>query len=227
MGIIKNRKIENKVIGVLWILFFVAILSVALIFVLISNGKIGYMPPIEELENPKDKFATEIYSADMKVIGNYHQSQGNRVYIEYQDISPNLINALIATEDIRFYNHSGIDLRALARAVVKGVLGVGTAGGGSTITQQLAKQLYSPSADNKLERLFQKPIEWVIALKLERFYTKKEIIKMYFNKFDFLYNAVGIQSAASVYFSTTPNNLKIEEAAMLVGMLKNPALYNP
>ncbi len=227
MGIIKNRKIENKVIGALWILFVVAILAVTLIFVLISNGKIGYMPPIEELENPKDKFATEIYSADLKVIGNYHQSQGNRVYVEYQDISPNLINALIATEDIRFYNHSGIDLRALARAVVKGVLGVGTAGGGSTITQQLAKQLYSPSADNKLERLFQKPIEWVIALKLERFYTKKEIIKMYFNKFDFLYNAVGIQSAASVYFSTTPNNLKIEEAAMLVGMLKNPALYNP
>ena len=185
------------------------------------------MPPIEELENPKDKFASEIYSSDLKVIGNYHQSQANRVYVDYQDMSPVLIDALIATEDERFYDHSGIDIRALARAVVKGVFGGGTAGGGSTITQQLAKQLFSPSADSKIERLFQKPIEWVIALKLERFYTKKEIIKMYLNKFDFLYNAVGIQSAATVYFSTTPDKLKTEEAAMLVGMLKNPALYNP
>ena len=227
MGIIKNRKIENKIIKSLWLLFLAGVVSVVIIFILIANGLIGYMPPIEELENPKDKFASEIYSSDLKVIGNYHQSQANRVYVDYQDISPVLIEALIATEDERFYDHSGIDIRALARAVVKGVMGVGTAGGGSTITQQLAKQLFSPSADSKMERLFQKPIEWVIALKLERFYTKKEIIKMYLNKFDFLYNAVGIQSAASVYFSTTPDKLKTEEAAMLVGMLKNPALYNP
>ena len=227
MGIIKNKKIENKIIVSLWSLLAIGVISLIIIFILISNGKIGYMPPIEELENPKDKFASEIYSADLKVIGNYHQSQANRVYVDYQDISPNLIDALIATEDVRFYEHSGIDLRALARAVVKGVFGGGTAGGGSTITQQLAKQLYSPSADSKIERLFQKPIEWVIALKLERFYTKEEIIKMYLNKFDFLYNAVGIQSASTVYFSTTPDKLKIEEAAMLVGMLKNPALYNP
>ena len=227
MGIIKNRKIENKIIKSLWLLFLLGVVSVVIIFILISNGLIGYMPPIEELENPKDKFASEIYSSDLKVIGNYHQSQANRVYVDYQDMSPVLIQALIATEDERFYDHSGIDIRALARAVVKGVIGVGTAGGGSTITQQLAKQLFSPSADSKMERLFQKPIEWVIALKLERFYTKKEIIKMYLNKFDFLYNAVGIQSAASVYFSTTPDKLKTEEAAMLVGMLKNPALYNP
>ena len=204
MGIIKNRKIENKIIKSLWLLFLLGVISVVIIFILISNGLIGYMPPIEELENPKDKFASEIYSSDLKVIGNYHQSQANRVYVDYQDMSPVLIQALIATEDERFYDHSGIDIRALARAVVKGVIGVGTAGGGSTITQQLAKQLFSPSADSKMERLFQKPIEWVIALKLERFYTKKEIIKMYLNKFDFLYNAVGIQSAASVYFSTTP-----------------------
>ena len=227
MGIIKNRELENKIIKWLWILFGVGIITVVIVFVLIANGKIGYMPPIEELENPKDKFASEIYSSDLKVIGNFHQSQANRVYVDYQDISPVLIEALIATEDERFYEHSGIDIRALVRAIVKGVSGVGTAGGGSTITQQLAKQLFSPSADSKIERLFQKPIEWVIALKLERFYTKKEIIKMYLNKFDFLYNAVGIQSAASVYFSTTPDKLKTEEAAMLVGMLKNPALYNP
>ena len=227
MGIIKNKNIENKIIKSLWLLFVAGIVSVVIVFILIANGKIGYMPPIEELENPKDKFASEIYSSDLKVLGSYHQSQGNRVYVDYQDISPNLINALIATEDERFYEHSGIDIRALVRAVVKGVFGGGTAGGGSTITQQLAKLLFSPGADNKMERLLQKPIEWVIALKLERFYTKKEIIKMYLNKFDFLYNAVGIQSAASVYFSTTPDNLKVEEAAMLVGMLKNPAYYNP
>ena len=179
MGIIKNKQLEKKIIMWLWSLFGVGIVAIILLFVLISNGKIGYMPPIEELENPKDKFATEIYSSDLKVIGSYHQSQGNRIYVDYQDISPNLINALIATEDVRFYSHSGIDIRALFRAVVKGVLGVGTAGGGSTITQQLAKQLFSPGADNKLERLFQKPIEGVIALKLERVYTKKEIPKFY------------------------------------------------
>lgn len=227
MGIIKNRKTENRIIKILWAIFIAGILTVISLFYLISNGKIGYMPPIEELENPKDNFASSIYSSDLQVIGNFHQSQGNRVYVDYNEISPNLINALIATEDVRFHSHSGIDFRALVRAVVKGVFGGGTAGGGSTITQQLAKQLFSPGADNKLERLFQKPIEWVIALKLERFYTKNEIIKMYLNKFDFLYNAVGIQSAAKVYFSTTPDKLKIEEAAMLVGMLKNPALYNP
>lgn len=227
MGIIKNKKAESNIIKILWALFAFAIVAILLLFFLISKGYIGYMPPIEELENPKDKFATEIYSADLKVLGNYHQSQGNRVYVDYQDISPNLVNALIATEDVRFYEHSGIDFRALARAIFKRFFVGGSAGGGSTITQQLAKQLYSPEAGNQIERLFQKPIEWVIALKLERFYTKKEIIKMYLNKFDFLYNAVGIQSASSVYFSTTPDKLKIEEAAMLVGMLKNPALYNP
>ncbi|MBQ7818949.1 MAG: transglycosylase domain-containing protein, partial [Bacteroidales bacterium] len=227
MGIIKNKKTESNIIKILWALFAFIVVAVILLFFLISKGYVGYMPPIEELENPKDKFATEIYSADLKVLGNYHQSQGNRVYVDYQNISPNLVNALIATEDVRFYEHSGIDFRALARAIFKRLFVGGSAGGGSTITQQLAKQLYSPEAGNQIERLFQKPIEWVIALKLERFYTKKEIIKMYLNKFDFLYNAVGIQSASSVYFSTTPDKLKVEEAAMLVGMLKNPALYNP
>ncbi|MEG1574687.1 MAG: transglycosylase domain-containing protein, partial [Bacteroidales bacterium] len=195
---------------------------------LISKGCIGYMPPVEELENPKDKFASEIFSSDMKVLGNYYQSQGNRVYVDYQDISPNLVNALISTEDERFYQHSGIDFMAIGRAVFKRMLLMGkSAGGGSTITQQLAKQLFSPSVENKLERLFQKPIEWVIALQLERFYTKEEIIKMYLNKFDFLYNAVGVQSAAAVYFSTTPDKLTIEESAMLIGMCKNPSYFNP
>lgn len=219
---------QTRIVKILWRLFFIVIIAVALIFILIARGCIGYMPPIEELENPKDKFASEIYSSDMVVLGNYYQSQGNRVYTDYQDISPTLVNALVATEDVRFYDHSGIDFKALARAVFKRLLFMGeSAGGGSTITQQLAKQLYSPNAENKIERLFQKPIEWVIAIQLERFYTKEEIIKMYLNKFDFLYNAVGVQSAAAVYFSTTPDKLKTEESAMLVGMCKNPSYYNP
>lgn len=152
----------------------------------------------------------------------------NRVFVGYNDLSPNIINALIATEDVRFAEHSGIDAYALTRAVVKrGILMQKNAGGGSTITQQLSKQLYSPSADNVMERLFQKPIEWVIAVKLERYYTKEEILTMYLNKFDFLNNAVGIKTAAFTYFGCEPKDLKIEEAATLVGMCKNPSLYNP
>lgn len=224
----KRVKGASKYVKIIWGCFIGGLLLVAAIFIMISEGMIGYMPPIEELENPKDKFATEIYTSDMKVLGNYYQSQGNRVYTDFQDISPNMIDALIATEDARFYEHSGIDLKALVRAVVKrSLLFDKSAGGGSTITQQLAKQLFSPSADSWVERLFQKPIEWVIALKLERFYTKEEIIKMYLNKFDFLYNAVGIQSAAMVYFSKTPAELNIQEAATLVGMCKNPSYFNP
>ena len=146
----------------------------------------------------------------------------------YNDLSPHIINALIATEDVRFAEHSGIDAIALFRAVVKrGILMQKNAGGGSTISQQLSKQLYSPSADNIMERLFQKPIEWVIAVKLERYYTKEEILSMYLNKFDFLNNAVGIKTAAYTYFGCEPKDLKIEEAATLVGMCKNPSLYNP
>ena len=186
------------------------------------------MPPVEDLENPNYKFATEVFSDDGKVLGTYSYSKENRVYVGYQDLSPHVINALIATEDVRFSEHSGIDAKALFRAVVKrGILMQKNAGGGSTITQQLSKQLYSPSADNVMESLFQKPIEWVIAVKLERYYTKEEILTMYLNKFDFLNNAVGIKTAAFTYFGCEPKDLKIEEAATLVGMCKNPSLYNP
>ena len=186
------------------------------------------MPPVEDLENPNYKFATEIFSEDGKVLGTYSYSKENRVFVGYNDLSPHIINALIATEDVRFAEHSGIDAIALFRAVVKrGILMQKNAGGGSTISQQLSKQLYSPSADNIMERLFQKPIEWVIAVKLERYYTKEEILTMYLNKFDFLNNAVGIKTAAYTYFGCEPKNLKIEEAATLVGMCKNPSLYNP
>lgn len=218
----------RKVVKILWI--FIALISLVCVFIFfsIAKGWIGYMPPVEDLENPNYKFATEVFSEDGKVLGTYSYSRENRVFVGYNDLSPNIINALIATEDVRFAEHSGIDAYALTRAIVKrGILMQKNAGGGSTITQQLSKQLYSPSADNVMERLFQKPIEWVIAVKLERYYTKEEILTMYLNKFDFLNNAVGIKTAAFTYFGCEPKDLKIEEAATLVGMCKNPSLYNP
>lgn len=218
----------RKVVKILWI--FIALISLVCVFIFfsIAKGWIGYMPPVEDLENPNYKFATEVFSEDGKVLGTYSYSKENRVFVGYNDLSPNIINALIATEDVRFAEHSGIDAYALTRAVVKrGILMQKNAGGGSTITQQLSKQLYSHSADNVMERLFQKPIEWVIAVKLERYYTKEEILTMYLNKFDFLNNAVGIKTAAFTYFGCEPKDLKIEEAATLVGMCKNPSLYNP
>lgn len=213
---------------VLWALLLIGMLATYIIFSAISDGKIGYVPPIEELENPNLKFATQVISDDGKVLGTWSLSKENRLYVGYEDLSPNLVHALVATEDVRFSEHSGIDARAFMRAVIKrGVLMQKNAGGGSTITQQLAKQFYSPAADNVMERLLQKPIEWVIAVKLERYYTKEEILTMYLNKFDFLNNAVGIKTAAGTYFSKEPKDLSIEEAATLIGMCKNPSLYNP
>ena len=217
-----SNKILKKVLIWFWSIFALGLMSVILIFWLITNGVLGYLPPLDELQNPRNKFATEIISSDMQLLGRYYR-QENRVGVNYEDISPNMINALIATEDARYYSHTGIDFKSLIRAIAK----LGKAGGGSTITQQLAKQLWSPRANNIFERALQKPIEWVIATKLERLYSKEEILTMYLNQFDFLYNAVGIKSAAQVYFSTTPDKLTIEEAAMLVGMCKNPSMYNP
>ena len=205
-----------------WSLFFGGILVVWLILWLITRGVLGYLPPLEELQNPKNTFASEIISADMQSLGRYYRYE-NRVGVQYADLSPNLIQALVATEDVRFYKHTGVDFKSMFRAILK----LGRAGGGSTLTQQLAKQLWSPRANNIFERAMQKPIEWVIATKLERLYSKDELLLMYLNQFDFLYNAVGIQSASQVYFSTTPSELKTEQAAMLVGMCKNPSLYNP
>ena len=206
----------------LWGLLVAGILGIVVVFWMITKGMLGYLPPLDELQNPKNKFATEIISADMQSLGRFYRNE-NRVSVEYTDISPYMIDALIATEDVRFYDHTGVDLKSLMRAIMK----LGKAGGGSTLTQQLAKQLWSPRANNIFERALQKPIEWVIATKLERLYSKEEILTMYLNQFDFLYNAVGIKSAAQVYFSTTPAELKQEEAALLVGMCKNPSLYNP
>ncbi len=221
-------KITKGIIISFWVLFAIAVGVIVLLFLAIAKGSIGYMPPVEQLENPIDKYASQVVSSDGKTLATYAHSQDNRIFVNYNDLSPDLVKALIATEDVRFAEHSGIDAQGLFRAVVKrGILMQKSGGGGSTITQQLAKQLFSPSADNVMERLFQKPIEWVIAVQLERFYTKEEIINMYLNKFDFLYNAVGIQSAARVYFGKTPKTLKIEEAATLVGMCKNPSYFNP
>lgn len=199
-----------------------------LIGVMIYHGYIGYMPPVEGLLNPEDRFASRLFTSDGVEMGRFYQSRNNRVYADYSEISTNVINALIATEDERFMQHSGIDIMALSRVLFKTILlRQKNAGGGSTITQQLAKQLYSPESDGLMDRFIQKPVEWAIAVKLERYYTKEEIIKMYLNQFDFLNNAVGIKTAAHVYFNTTPDSLKIEQAAMLVGMAKNPSLYNP
>lgn len=212
----------------MWGFVFICIAAVAIVFTAIAKGKIGYVPPVEELENPNLKFATQVISEDGKLLGTWSLSKENRVYVGYEDLSPHLVHALVATEDVRFEDHSGIDARAFMRAVIKrGIFMQKHAGGGSTITQQLAKQFYSPTADNVMERLLQKPIEWVIAVKLERYYTKEEILTMYLNKFDFLNNAVGIKTAAKTYFAKDPQKLKIEEAATLIGMCKNPSLYNP
>lgn len=225
---IKRAARTKKMIRALWTINFCGVALVMLIGVMIYHGYIGYMPPVEGLLNPEDRFASRLFTSDGVEMGRFYQSRNNRVYADYSEISPNVINALIATEDERFMQHSGIDIMALSRVLFKTILlRQKNAGGGSTITQQLAKQLYSPESDGLMDRFIQKPVEWAIAVKLERNYTKEEIIKMYLNQFDFLNNAVGIKTAAHVYFNTTPDSLKIEQAAMLVGMAKNPSLYNP
>lgn len=225
---IKRAARTKKMIRALWTINFCGVALVMLIGVMIYHGYIGYMPPVEGLLNPEDRFASRLFTSDGVEMGRFYQSRNNRVYADYSEISPTVINALIATEDERFMQHSGIDIMALSRVLFKTILlRQKNAGGGSTITQQLAKQLYSPESDGLMDRFIQKPVEWAIAVKLERYYTKEEIIKMYLNQFDFLNNAVGIKTAAHVYFNTTPDSLKIEQAAMLVGMAKNPSLYNP
>jgi len=197
---------------------------VVLLFIMLSAGWIGYVPNIEDLENPKNKFATEIYSFDNKILGTYFMAKENRMNITYDELPQHLVDALLATEDVRFYSHSGVD----AKSVLRALLSVGGKGGGSTLSQQTAKLFFTEKiASNIFERAWQKLNEWVTAVKLEREYTKEEIITMYFNKFDFLNNAVGIKTAAQVYFNTTPAKLTIEQAALLVGMCQNPAQFNP
>ena len=214
---------RKKLIIFLWSAIATVVMVVVVVFALIWNGAIGYMPDMEDLQNPISRFATQIYSSDGKVIGTWNINKSNRIPVPYSKLSPHLVHALVATEDERFYEHSGIDFYALGRAIIKrGILGQTSAGGGSTITQQLAKQLYSHPVQTTAERLLQKPIEWVIAIKLERYFTKEEIIALYLNYFDFLHGAVGIKTAANTYFNKEPKDLTVNEAATLIGLCKNP-----
>ena len=214
-----------------WTLFILPIVFIVLLFILITTEKLGPMPSFKELENPEYFLAAEVYSEDGVLLGKI--SIENLTWTEYKDLSPWITDALVATEDIRYYRHSGIDIRGLGRAAVKSVILGQKTGGGSTITQQLAKQLYPRDTARTspvmsiIKLGVSKFKEWQTAVKLERFYTKEEIIAMYLNKFDFLYNAIGIRSASNVYFNTTPDSLNIQQAAVLVGMLKNSVRYNP
>ena len=220
----KINKEFTKFIRWFWTLFFLGILLVVSIFVSASIGVFGEMPDYTVLENPKTNLATEVLSSDGQLLGKYYY-RDNRTLLDYKQISPNLVDALIATEDARFYSHSGIDARGTLRALVY----LGSKGGASTISQQLARQLFIGVRDkeDKVNAIFQKVKEWVLAIRLERQYTKEEIIAMYFNIYDFNNNADGIKSAASIYFNKTADSLSIEESAMLVGMFKNSSLYNP
>lgn len=216
-----------KFFVIFWSVVLVGIIGVFVFFWLISAGKLGFMPTFEELENPNNRFASEVYFADGPIMNRYFEKE-NRKYIEYREIPQSVIDALIATEDVRFYDHSGIDVRGLFR-VAKGLLTANTsAGGGSTISQQLAKMLFPRESDlNVFELVIRKFREWVIAVRLEKSYTKEEILTMYLNKYDFLNLAVGISSAADIYFQVPLDSLKVEQAAMLVGMAKNSSYYNP
>ncbi|MCK8140420.1 transglycosylase domain-containing protein [Flavobacterium sp. I-SCBP12n] len=205
-----------------WKIFFIGLGSVALFFLFASWGIFGSMPSFEDLENPDSNLATEIISSDGVVIGKYFQK--NRSQLKYSDLPKNLVQALVATEDARFYDHSGIDGRGTLRAISS----LGTSGGASTLTQQLAKQLFHGEGSKFLPfRIVQKIKEWIIAIRLERQYTKNEIIAMYCNVYDFGNNSVGVSSAAKTYFSKEPKDLTIDESAILVGMFKNSGLYNP
>lgn len=212
----------KKYIKYFWIFFALCIFSIIFLFLLAGWGALGTMPSFKELENPETNLATEVISADGQTLGKYFHE--NRTSVKFEDLPKHLVDALIATEDERFYEHSGIDARGTLRAAIF----LGSRGGASTITQQLSKQLFSdPNQVGLLNRLQQKVKEWVIATRLERQYTKNEIITMYFNVFDFTRGAFGIRSASRVYFGKEPKDLKIEEAATLVAMFKNPVLYNP
>ena len=216
-----------KFFVIFWSVVLVGIIGVFVFFWLISAGKLRFMPTFEELENPNNRFASEVYFADGPIMNRYFEKE-NRKYIEYREIPQSVIDALIATEDVRFYDHSGVDVRGLFR-VAKGLLTANTsAGGGSTISQQLAKMLFPRESDlNVFELAIRKFREWVIAVRLEKSYTKEEILTMYLNKYDFLNLAVGISSAADIYFQVPLDSLKVEQAAMLIGMAKNSSYYNP
>jgi penicillin-binding protein 1A len=216
-----NLKQYRKYLVVIWGAFLAGLVFVPVFFLLVSKGLLGPLPTSDKIENPKANLASEIYSADGALLGKFYTQ--NRTRVEYDELSPNIVDALISTEDERYARHPGIDLEGTARAIVF----MGRKGGGSTITQQLALNLFDKRAKSKLERVRQKIKEYVVAVKLEKSYTKNEIIALYLNTVDFVNNAVGIKSASKIYFNKEPSELEITEAATLVGMLKNPSLYNP
>ena len=218
----QTKKGISPVVKWFWYIFAGGIVAIMLLFLSASLGLLGEMPDFKHLENPETNLATEIITADGKSLGKFYLDE-NRTPIKFKDLPKSLVDALIATEDERFYEHSGIDVRGTLRAMFF----FGSRGGASTITQQLAKQLFHKEKKRGLGRYTQKIKEWVIATRLEKQYTKEEILAMYFNVYDFNNNADGIRSAAKIYFDKEPKNLKIEEGAMLVGMFKNSALYNP
>ena len=197
---------------------------IILFIFLVGFGVFGALPKVDELLNPKNNLATIVYSGDMKILGKYYSE--NRVNVAFEKIDKDVVNALIATEDVRYYEHNGVDFKALLRSF-SGFFTGGNKGGGSTISQQLAKMMFPRERLNKLELVVRKLKEWIIATQLEKYYTKDEILALYLNKFDFLNLAVGIKSAAQIYFNSNQDSLKIEQAAMLVGMAKNPSLFNP
>lgn len=218
----KSSQSFTKYIRAFWIIISCGVLFLILVIFLAAKGYIGEeLPSFEDLENPKSNLASEVVSSDLAVIGKYYIQ--NRTNIHYSELSPNVINALKATEDIRFEKHSGVDLRGLLRVVLR----AGSAGGGSTLTQQLAKNLFHSKPNSKLQRVIQKVQEWVISVELERRYTKDEILAMYLNTVEFSSNAFGIKSATQTYFAKTPDKLSIPEAAVLVGMLQAPTKFNP
>jgi penicillin-binding protein 1A len=223
----KKKKSEKrnfrKFIWAFWLLFLTGLTAVVGVFGVAALGLLGPMPPLEQLENPKTNLATQILSSDGVVLGKFYFND-NRTPITYDELPKNIVDALIATEDERYYDHAGIDWRGTLRAIFY----LGKKGGASTITQQLARQLFvGVRSRNKKEAVLQKIKEWVLSVQLERRYTKNEIIAMYLNIYDFGYNADGVRSAAKIYFDTTPEALRLEQSATLVGMLKNSSLYNP
>jgi penicillin-binding protein 1A len=225
MGKTSGNKTTGRLVKFIWVIVLAPVVLIFSLVGLTALGVFGELPSFEELENPNSSLASEVYSADMKTLGKYYIQ--NRVNVHYKDLSPNLVNALKATEDVRFEEHSGVDIKGLLRVFVKTIILQQDAGGGSTLTQQLAKNLFPRGETNKVKIVFQKLKEWIIAVRLERNYTKQEILAMYLNTVEFGNNAFGIKSAATTYFNKQPSELKMEEAALLVGMLQAPSRYNP
>ncbi|MES2514376.1 MAG: transglycosylase domain-containing protein [Bacteroidota bacterium] len=214
-----------KYIRYTWLLVWLPFILIFLLLSFISFEIFVDLPSVKELQNPKSNLATVIYSSDLKTLGKYYAE--NRVSVKYYELDQDLVSALIATEDARFLEHSGVDLRALGRAVFGAVTGSSSSGGGSTLSQQLAKMMFPREKLSKFETVVRKLKEWVIAARLEKNYTKDEILALYLNKFDFLNQAVGVKSAAQIYFNRSQDSLEIQQAAMLIGMAKNPSLFNP